>query len=403
MTNTPAAPITSAPSANPATKPHLFGLTPDELAEHCKAWGIPAFRGKQLMQWVYGKGIADLSLMTNLGPEAQRAFAENLVIRRGGIVAHEKASDGTQKLLLDWQSLRSGKKSVSTSLPLLNNPSTNQGACGTQTTSSGGGEQTECVMIPSNADRSEGKPRRTVCVSSQIGCPVGCKFCASGLGGLDGNLSAGQIIEQIWTMGQLPETGGRITNVVFMGMGEPLSNYNAVTQSIRLMTADWGLNLSARKVTVSTVGLPAQMKRLADLEIPITLAVSLHAPNDTIRREMIPWAEYVTIDQLVEAGTHYFKKSGREVTLEYTLMAGTNDTTENAAELARVAKRLRSNINLIRYNETPGMPYKRPDDRTVHHFRDELVARGINVHIRASRGRDISAACGQLRYEMRNK
>ena len=257
--------------------------------------------------------------------------------------------------------------------------------------------QTECVMIPSDRDTS-GRPRRTACISSQVGCPVGCKFCASGLGGLDGNLTAGQIVQQAWQLQQLPGVG-RLSNIVFMGMGEPMANLRAVLPAVKTLAADWGMGLSARRITVSTVGVPAGIRKLADLDLPVTLAISLHAPDDELRKRIIPWAEFVSIEQLVEAGRAYFEKTGREITLEYILLGGVNDQPEHAAGLAKVARRLRSNVNLIRYNEVSDLPFDRPDDGDVLAFQAALRKAGVNAHIRASRGRDIAAACGQLRHE----
>jgi len=259
-------------------------------------------------------------------------------------------------------------------------------------------------MIPSQDGDNEREPsRRTACISSQIGCPVGCRFCASGIGGLDGSLSAGRIVEQVWRLGQLPGVR-RITNVVFMGMGEPLSNLTAVVPAIRTICALWGLGISARKVTVSTVGLPKAIEKLSEqLDLPVTLALSLHAPNDDIRRKLIPWAEYTTIKELLGACQRWFDKTGREITLEYTLLKGVNDSPANALELAQVAKTLRANVNLIRYNEVQGVPFERPGSDSVLSFQQVLREKFINVHIRASRGRDIAAACGQLRHEKRAK
>lgn len=373
-------PMVQAPRdiSEATTPPHFFSLTPDTLAEHVESLGLPRFRATQLLEWVYGKGVLDFAAMTNLSKLDRDVLAKSLLLRNGRVVTHQRASDGTQKLLLDWSS----RSDVGGLLPVL----------------STGDEQTECVMIPSIKERTEGRARKTACVSSQVGCPVGCRFCASGLGGLDRNLTSGQIVEQVWSLGQLPEVD-RISHVVFMGMGEPLANFNAVSQAIQTMNAPWGLNISARRITVSTVGLPAQIRRLADLELPITLAISLHAPNDEIRRELIPWAERVTVKQLMDAAMYFFEKTGREVTLEYTLMRGVNDQLEHANELAGVAKKLRSHVNLIRYNEVAGLPFERPLDDDVRDFRERLASRGVNVHVRASRGRDIAAACGQLRYE----
>ncbi len=196
--------------------------------------------------------------------------------------------------------------------------------------------------------------------------------------------------------------GNRITNVVFMGMGEPLANFANVKRAVETLTAPWGMGISARKITISTVGLPQAIERLAEqLDLPVTLALSLHAPNDAIRRELIPWSNYTTIDELVSACDKWFRKTGREITLEYILLGGVNDRPEHAEELSRVARRLRSNVNLIRYNEVRGLPFRRPETRDVRGFQEVLRSRGVNAHIRASRGRDIEAACGQLRHEGR--
>ena len=241
--------------------------------------------------------------------------------------------------------------------------------------------------------------RFTACISSQVGCPVGCKFCASGLGGLDASLSAGRIVEQVWRLGRLPGVR-RITNVVFMGMGEPLSNLQSVVPAVRTMTSLWGLGISARKITISTVGLPKAIDKLSEqLDLPVTLALSLHAPNDELRRQLIPWAEYTTIKDLLGACQRWFEKTGREITLEYTLLRGINDRPEHAEQLSQVARTLRANVNLIRYNEVKGMPFERPQTEDVRRFQEILRARNVNAHIRASRGRDIAAACGQLRHE----
>ncbi len=383
---------------NPAmsSRPHIFDQSPDSLTELCLGWGMPAYRAKQVLEWVYHHGVTDPYRMTNL-PQVERArLAETIDFVLGGVLRHQLATDGTQKLLIDWSLSPSPGQSVRDSdskpgsadstrqpLPVIHtsdtpNPKT----------------QTECVMIP-----AEGRsPRRTACISSQIGCPVGCRFCASGLGGLDGNLTAGQIVQQVWQLGRLPGVD-RISHVVFMGMGEPLSNFAQVIRALKTITADWGLGISARRVTVSTVGLPAQIRRLAGVDLPITLAISLHAPNDALRRQLIPWAESVTIRQLIDAGRFFFDKTGREVTLEYILLGGVNDQPEHARELATVARQLRSNVNLIRYNEVAGLPYRRPTDNDVLNFQRLLRSAGVNCHIRASRGRDIAAACGQLRHE----
>jgi len=247
------------------------------------------------------------------------------------------------------------------------------------------------VMIPAD-------PRRTACISSQLGCPVGCRFCASGIGGLEGNLTAGQIIEQVFHLSTL-DAVERISHVVFMGMGEPLANLGAVSDAIRTLHAEWGFGISARRITVSTVGLPTAIRRFCDFELPVTLALSLHAPNDEIRRNIIPWADFSTIEELLDACDEWFRRTGREITLEYILLGGINDRAEHAEELSEHARRIHANVNLIRYNEVRGMPFQRPNSDCVLRFQEVLRERGVNTHIRASRGRDIAAACGQLRHE----
>ena len=377
--------------------PHFFDQTPESLAELFHGWNLPRYRSQQVLDWVYRKGVADPMQMTNLGMADRELLAREMVFLRGRIVRHQSATDGTQKLLVDWS-------------PTASTPGQTPGTALPQLPTLDPQNQTECVMIPAvsaaretesaDADPDRRRLRRTACISSQVGCPVGCKFCASGLGGLDGNLTPGQIVQQAWQLAHHPRVGAAgLTNVVFMGMGEPLANLRGVLPALRTLAATWGMNLSARKITVSTVGVPAGIRKLADLDLPVTLAISLHAPNDEIRRRIIPWAQFVSIQQLLEAGQDYFRQTGREITLEYILLGGVNDQPEHAAGLAKVARRLRSNVNLIRYNEVSDLPFDRPDDGDVLAFQAALRKAGVNAHIRASRGRDIAAACGQLRHE----
>ncbi len=344
---------------------------------------MPSFRGGQILEWIFAKGVLDPALMTNLSQLDRQTLAREMRFLSGDVVSRHAASDGVRKLLIEWSDEHADRNEAARSLPIAGgDPS----------------RQTECVMIPA-------EDRRTACISSQIGCPVGCRFCASGLGGLDGNLTTGRIVEQVWRLRRdvREETGdpdARITNVVFMGMGEPLANLGQVVPAIRAIASLWGMGISARKITVSTVGLPKAIEKLGEmLDLPVTLALSLHAPNDALRRELIPWAEYTTIAELLAACRTWFEKTGREITLEYTLLRGVNDRPEHAAELAVVAKTLRANVNLIRYNEVAGMPFERPRSEDVTEFQKLLRAKHVNAHIRASRGRDIAAACGQLRHE----
>jgi 23S rRNA (adenine2503-C2)-methyltransferase len=382
---------------------HIFEHTPDSLAAWCDKHQMPSFRAKQVLEWVYEKGIADPAAMSNLSKLDRERLARDMTFLSGRTLTHQAATDGVQKLLIEWEDFsevpaRSRESRGAESQPP---PTTSIKLAVTNGTGDTSDRQTECVMIPSqDMDDEYPEPSRfTACISSQVGCPVGCRFCASGLGGLDANLSAGRIVEQIWRLGRLPKVR-RITNVVFMGMGEPLSNLPNVIPAIRTITSLWGLGISARKVTVSTVGLPKAIDKLAEqLDLPVTLALSLHAPNDELRRQLIPWAEYTTIKDLLAACQRWFDKTGREITLEYTLLRGVNDRPEHAQQLAQVAKTLRANVNLIRYNEVQGLPFGRPQTDDVRAFQEVLRAKHINVHIRASRGRDIAAACGQLRHE----
>ena len=365
---------------------HIFAHSPDSLAAWCNDRGMPSFRAKQILDWVYAKGVADPRKMTNLSAAHRDLLASEMAFLSGETLSHQIATDGTQKLLVQWSDgMPSSSETPAferTGLTVLNNPSEAEDTR----------RQTECVMIPT-------PNRRTACISSQVGCPVGCKFCASGMSGLDGNLSAGRIVEQVWRLAQLPKVE-RISNIVFMGMGEPLSNLSAVVPAVHAMAAPWGLGISARRITISTVGLPKAIRNLAEkLDLPVTLALSLHAPTDDLRRELIPWAEYTTIAELFDACDAWFQKTGREITLEYTLLRGVNDRTHHAHELARIAKRLRANVNLIRYNEVEPLEFRRPVTEDVHAFQRILESANVNTHIRKSRGRDIAAACGQLRHE----
>ncbi len=407
----------------------LLGLTLETLTESLAELGQPPYRARQVFEWVYRHGVTDFSHMTNL-PKALRAeLATRFVVLASQVRRHVASTDGTQKLLLELAD----------------------------------GKTVETVWIP-----AEG--RNTACVSSQVGCPVGCRFCASGLDGVRRNLRAGEIVEQALRIdllirtarlchgsvsralagdadsvasgasdtevrrysngcqsrptgphrshvptcprshaGQPGAAGPRaprvvrrqgcrgLTHIVLMGMGEPLANYDEVVRAIRLLNAPWGLHISARRITLSTVGLPERIRRLAREKLPINLALSLHATRESLRRELIPWAERFALSDVLDACGEYFRTTGREVTLEYVLLAGVNDHDRDARELAQIARRLRANVNLLRYNPVPGLPYQRPTSRAAHAFQQRLRGLGVNAHIRRSRGTDVSAACGQLR------
>ena len=264
--------------------------------------------------------------------------------------------------------------------------------------------QAETVMIPDG-------DRRTACVSSQVGCPVGCRFCASGIDGVKRNLTAAQIVEQVIAINtvlakahpNLSPRDNRVNHIVFMGMGEPLANYANLMQAIRVLHDPECLNIGARKITVSTVGVPGKIRELAGEELPINLAISLHAPDEALRRKLIPWAEHFSIDEILAAARFYFDRTGREITLEYILLAGINDQAEHARQLAKLCRTLRANVNLIRYNEVEGLPFGRPKAQDVVVFQDVLRHNGVNAHVRKSRGRDIDAGLRAVAAEERGE
>ena len=316
--------------------------------------------------------------MTTLSPGDRSAIAAGFTFETGQILKHQRSEDGTHKLLLTWSKDGEPAEFISEI-------------------------QAETVMIP-DADR------RTACVSSQVGCPVGCRFCASGIGGVKRNLTAAQIVEQVIALNTVlakanPKILGRnnrVNHIVFMGMGEPLANYANVMQAVRILHDPGCLNISARKITISTVGVPSKMRELADEDLPINLAISLHAPDESLRRKLIPWAEHFSIDEILSAARYYFDRTGREITLEYILLAGVNDQSEHAHQLAKLCQTLRANVNLIRYNPVEGLPFGRPKAHDVMVFQEILRSNGVNAHVRKSRGQDIDAACGQLRRSVNN-
>ncbi|MFH1748734.1 MAG: 23S rRNA (adenine(2503)-C(2))-methyltransferase RlmN [Planctomycetota bacterium] len=341
---------------------HLPGLWLDELRDWLVAEGLQRFRADQLVEWIYTKGAASFDEMTNLSKSLRARLKECCQLYTSKTLKEARSEDGTRKLLLQWLD----------------------------------GATCETVWIPE-------QNRHTACLSSQIGCAVGCRFCASGVAGVRRNLTAGEIVEQALRVAGMvrstttaadPPT--RLTNIVMMGMGEPLANYDALIKAVRIINAPWGLNIGARRITISTVGLPQQIRRLAREDLQLNLALSLHAPNQALRAELIPSSQ-VPISDLIDACNEYFQRTGREITLEYVLLDGVNHQPLHARQLAGIAKRLRCNVNLLRYNPVPDLPYGRPSSTTTYEFQRRLRDQGVNAHVRTSRGRDIEAACGQLR------
>ena len=336
----------------------LVGVSATELGEWLEAAGEPAYRGRQLLDWVFRHRVRSPEQMTDLPSGLRQRLAAEFVIRSGRELTRSVAPDGTAKLLIGWPD----------------------------------GATTECVMIPGAGHR------RTVCLSTQVGCDVGCTFCASGIGGSQRDLTVGEVLEQALAAADLLDgPGERLSHVVFMGMGEPLANYEVTVAAARRINDAHGLGIAQRRITISTVGLPKQIERLAEEGLQATLAVSLHAPNDALRRELIPWARGIPLGRLLAACRRYFERTGREVTFEYCLLAGVNDLPEHAAELGAIAHELRAHVNLMMYNPVADLSYSRPSRNAAIGFLKRLRAAGVKAHLRESRGLEADAACGQLR------
>ena len=325
-------------------------MTVEGLAAALAEPGAPPYRARQIAEWVFRKGVTDPRKMTNLPSH----LGKRIEVLSSRAVGRSDSRDGTIKLLLEMAD----------------------------------GQHVETVLIPTERFA-------TACLSTQAGCAMGCAFCASGLGGLGRDLTGSEMLQQLLHLWQA--SGRRPTHVVFMGMGEPLANYDATVAALRAIVDSRRFGISARRVTVSTVGLPAGIRRLAGEALPITLAVSLHAPSDALRRQLVPAARKTTIEEVLLAAEEFQKSRNREVTLEYVLLAGVNDTGVCAEGLARLARRLRCSVNLIRYNPVEGLPYHSPGEPAASAFAQRLRKRGVNATLRASRGQDAGAACGQLR------
>lgn len=334
----------------------LKSLTLEELKEELKEGGFPAYRAGQLYRWLHVQLAEDPEEMTNLPAKLKQFLSENYTITRLQVADRQISRlDGTQKFLFQ--------------LP--------------------DGETIESVFMKYKFGNS-------VCVSSQVGCRMGCRFCASTLDGLRRNLLPGEILEEIYTIHRL--TGEKISHVVVMGTGEPLDNYENLLKFLRMLTDENGQNLSMRNVTVSTCGMVPRIYDLARERLSITLALSLHATTDERRREIMPIANTYTISECMAACRYYFEETGRRVTFEYSLIKGVNDSLRDAKELAALAGSISAHINLIPVNPVRERDYEQPDLSAVQAFRAKLEKHGINVSIRRVLGRDIDGACGQLRH-----
>lgn len=340
-----------------------------ELEAWLKDHKIAPYRAGQIFKWVYIRQADSFAEMTDLGKELRALLKENYTIPRLEKANVEISSDGTRKYLFRLTD----------------------------------GEYTETVLIP-------GKARKTLCISSQVGCAQGCRFCLTAKGGFKRNLTAGEIIAQVRdVLFDLPrdeeaaDTEKAFQNIVFMGMGEPLANLPRVLTALSVLTdGDYGLRFSARRITVSTCGLAGRLPELGD-KSPVNLAVSLNATEDTTRSALMPINDAYPIETLLAALARYPLRQREKITIEYILMKGINDSDADAARLVRMLRPLSVKINLIPFNEHAGSDFKRPDDAAVDHFLQQLHDAGYTAIIRKSMGQDISAACGQLRANQLNK
>lgn len=329
----------------------LLGKSLEELTTWIQEQGQPKYRGKQLYQWLYHQGARSL-LDISVFPKQWREEMADYPIGRSTIHYRSVAPDQTRKYLLRLQD----------------------------------GLIIETVGIPT-------AKRLTVCVSSQVGCPMDCDFCATGKGGFTRNLKAHEIVDQVLTVQEDFEQ--RVSNVVFMGMGEPMANINQVVPAVKSLNQDVGIG--ARSLTVSTVGIPGKIQELAQHRLQIVLAVSLHASNQTLREQLIPSAKKYSLTNILDECRDYVQVTGRRVTFEYVLLAGINDLQENARELTQCLKGFQTHVNLIPYNPISEVDYQRPNHHRIKAFSTILEAAGIAVSIRYSRGLEADAACGQLR------
>lgn len=340
----------------------LLGLTRDELTSWLKERGQPAMRARQVRRWLIAEGAESFEQMTDLPKSLRQELAEEFVPLATTVARHLHAADGTHKLLLRLHD----------------------------------GQLIECVLIQEN-------DRRTACISTQVGCGMGCVFCASGINGVERNLSAGEILEQLLRLRGLPAldraTEKRLTNIVVMGMGEPLANLDALLEALAAATDKDGMGIGARHVTISTVGLPAKIRRLADLGKQFHLAVSLHAPHDELRTRIVPTNDKTGIPDILEAADYYFQKTGRQVTFEYVLLGGVNDSAADAERLAGLLRGRCAHVNLIPFNDVSGLPYRGPDPEALAAFQAIIRKRGLSVKVRKRKGSGIEAACGQLRRQ----
>jgi 23S rRNA (adenine2503-C2)-methyltransferase len=333
----------------------------DQSAEQLRAWlaehGQPAYRASQVRRWLCQRRAETFDEMSDLPREARTGLAEAFALWTTRIAAHRKAGDGTEKLLLELAD----------------------------------GQRIECVLL------RDDRGHCSVCLSTQVGCAMGCAFCATGMDGVERNLTTGEIIEQILRLQRLLHPDERLSHVVVMGMGEPLANLDRLLPALALATSRSGLGISVRRVTISTVGLPAGIRRLAEMNCPYHLAVSLHTADDALRDRLVPANRNVGIAAILAAADAYFAATARRVTFEYVLLGGVNDREEDAAGLIGLLRRRSALVNVIPYNPVPGLPFRAPAATATNRFVETLTRGGLTVALRHRKGERIDAACGQLR------
>ena len=352
------------PAAGGLPRAALTGLLPEELVAELESWGERKYRAAQILEWVFERRVGSYEEMTNLGKELRAKLEAAHPLQTLTVAKVQGAQDATQKFLFR---LRDGR-------------------------------YVESVLIPANTghDGTQSE-RRTLCVSSQVGCAYDCKFCASGLAGFTRNLEADEIVEQVLLAER--HAGKRIDNLVFMGMGEPLANFTRLTKALRILNAHWGLNIGARHMTVSTSGLAPQIRKLADFEIPVRLAISLHGATDEVRERIMPVNRKYPLAELFGALEYFGTRRKQKVTLEYILIEGVNDAPDHAAALVRRARAVGAKVNLIPYNTVEGLPWVRPTEAVQEAFLGVLARAGVPATLRREKGHDIDAACGQLRLQ----
>lgn len=342
----------------------IESLTLEEWRSELASMGQPAYRATQVLEWLFTRRVHSFDEMTNLPAALRQSLAERFAFTTLETVRKQGSADTTQKFLFQLAD----------------------------------GQFIETVLIPASpALYGEASDRRTICVSSQVGCAYGCKFCASGLDGWKRNLHAGEIVRQLLEVERV--SGEKINNIVFMGMGEPMANYDNLLRAITIINAPWGMGIGARHITVSTSGLAPQIRKLANEPLQLRLAISLHGATDEVRQRIMPVNRKYPIAELMEACEFFSRQRKQMITFEYILIEGVNDSIEQARELVKLCKRLRAKINLIPYNTVEGLEWKRPEQARQEIFLSTLTQAGVAATLRREKGHDIAAACGQLRLQ----